>query len=329
MKFVMKSGENGGVYEGLSIGNIGNYREGLIKIFKYEDMNGNGVRDPTDPGIPNWPFTISGKTGNDTNIPESENGRKVVKSLAQGDYVLKLPPGQYKINEGYLDREIPTGWVQTQPAWGSAECKLSYDVTVISGQSYTYGFGNFKYSTLKLRKYEDVDADTVLSDDDKKSMEGWILKLTGADGIGAPVSKQRTSDAKGKWSFENLRPGTYKIAEVQQQNWFRSTVGMQGLQINITSGTILDFTTRKTHVTDQCCSPCPDEGDFMNWTEDSCKPEGGRILVTPSSTPAPTGPPHPTPPKPKGAWKWHTNADPAESGTVHNPEDDDATQATK
>lgn len=74
---------------------------------KWNDANGNGVRDPGESTIPNWPIQIVYPDGT------------VVATVtdADGQYVFSgLPAGTYVVSEGFLDTGNPnTCWVQTWP----------------------------------------------------------------------------------------------------------------------------------------------------------------------------------------------------------------------
>jgi uncharacterized repeat protein (TIGR01451 family) len=93
----------------------------------YNDLNGNGMRDPNEPGMPNKLIYV-GNTWTYTN--------------ANGDYTLQLLPGTYVITISSL----PSGYVLTEPTTNPP----GYNVTATTGNTYTgYDFGYYADPTLQ------------------------------------------------------------------------------------------------------------------------------------------------------------------------------------
>ena len=87
----------------------------------FDDVNGNGVRDAGEPGLPGWTIQVSGPTSAST------------ATDSQGHYCFTdLPAGAYTLSE-----VLPAGWNRVSPAAGT------YAVTV-SAQNPpgSFDFGN-------------------------------------------------------------------------------------------------------------------------------------------------------------------------------------------
>lgn len=69
------------------------------------------------------------------------------------------------------------------------------------------------YSSLSGRVFLDADNDGV--DDSETGVAGATVTLTGTDIIGQPVSRSLTTAADGSYTFADLRPGTYTVAQTQ------------------------------------------------------------------------------------------------------------------
>jgi hypothetical protein len=79
--------------------------QGTITGTKYNDLDGDGVRDVNEPGLPGW--TIYADLDHDGTRDGNE---PYVVTGANGEYSLPLPSGSYTIRE-----EIQAGWNQTAP----------------------------------------------------------------------------------------------------------------------------------------------------------------------------------------------------------------------
>ena len=85
---------------------FGNFRGAQIHGTKWSDINGNGVRDPGEPGLAGWTIYID--RNNDGRFSD---GDPTTVTMADGQYWFTgLPSGQYTIGE--LQQET---WTQTYP----------------------------------------------------------------------------------------------------------------------------------------------------------------------------------------------------------------------
>ena len=95
-----------------------------ISGMKFNDSNGNGIKDPEESGLSNWTIVLKNSTGS------------IVKTMmtdVNGSYTLSnLTPGNYIVAE-----VLNPDWKQTLPANGT------YNVTVTGGENLTgIDFGN-------------------------------------------------------------------------------------------------------------------------------------------------------------------------------------------
>jgi len=82
---------------------------GIISGTKYNDLNGNGNRDPGEPGLAGWTIQIFRKSGNDWTY--------VTSGITAADGTYTVTGLQYQPAEQYLVKEIlQPGWIRTQPA---------------------------------------------------------------------------------------------------------------------------------------------------------------------------------------------------------------------
>ena len=130
-----------------------NFELVTITADKWDDLNGNAIKDPDEPSIVGWQLTLSG--------PADSIYSGAVTQGSPASWVVKKG-GTYTISE-----ELQSGWVHTTPA--------TVDVTVQSGDTPPkVWFGNFAQSNLCVFKYEDFNGDGKYdAADGDKPIEGW------------------------------------------------------------------------------------------------------------------------------------------------------------
>jgi SdrD B-like protein len=184
---------------------------GTISGVKFNDVNGNGVRDANEPGLSGVTIRVTDASGTVSTTTTDAAGGFSVTGLAAGAYV--------------VSEVVPSGFTQTAPA-----APGTFAVTLTSGESVsTLLFGN-RASTgendtasISGRKILDFNKNGVFDGTDR-GFEGIVFELRDAAGN----VRTATSDADGNFSFTNLPPGTYVLSEVLPPNFFQTFPGTQG-----------------------------------------------------------------------------------------------------
>jgi hypothetical protein len=187
---------------------------GSISGMKFNDSNGNGVKDKRESGLLNWTILLKNSTGStlDTMVTDID-GNYTFSGLAAGNYT--------------VEEVSQTGWKQTFP-----EGQGKYDVTLAAGENViAKDFGNnlihtipagvnatreiekesllFGESTnITVRINSDVIQSLVLQE---SIPQGWIIKRISDDA-------QSFKNTSNEWVWSNVTPGVTKTVIYQLTN---------------------------------------------------------------------------------------------------------------
>lgn len=127
---------------------------GSICGTKYEDLNGNGVKDPGEPPLSGWTIILGGANPETTMTDLS--GNYCFSNLAEGSYTV---------------REVSqTGWVQSAGL-------ISYPIALGAGQHVTgVDFGNYRPPSIYGHKFNDLNGNGVW-DVGEPAIDGWTICL--------------------------------------------------------------------------------------------------------------------------------------------------------
>ena len=180
--------------------NFGDFEQVTYSGTVYDDLNGNGVDDPGEPGLQGWTVELL------------SNGSVVetTTSASDGSYSFAdVAPGAYTIEE-----IMQTGWFQTEP-----QNPFFYSVTATSGSSQSgLNFGNFQLVNITGEVYNDLNGNGNL-DPGEPGLQGWTVNLLNQAGNTVATT---TSDANGDYEFDDLFPGTFIVEEVLQSGWVQT-----------------------------------------------------------------------------------------------------------
>lgn len=196
---------------------------GSIRGRKFNDLDQNGNDNGgLDPGLAGWTIYID---ANNNNVLDGGEVRTVTD--AAGNYVITpVAPGTYVVRE-----VLQAGWVQSRPASGF------YSVTVVSGAATTgIDFGNYQLSGISGIKFFDRGANGVFDGLDYV-LAGWTiyLDLNNSGTLdGGDIST--STDASGRYQFDNLQPGVYVVREVLQSGWYQTFPFSGAHVINLGTG---------------------------------------------------------------------------------------------
>lgn len=179
---------------------------GQVCVEKFNDLDGDGVRDPGEPPhggpafyITNGSFYASGSTSS-------------AGTFCSGP----MQAGTYTVTE-----TIPPGWSLTTPA-GNGQA-----VTVVDGQTTTVVIGNRENPSalpgeICVEKYNDLNGNGV-KDPGEPGLAGWSFTVRDASGA---VVGQGVTGANGRWCMPAMAPpGAYTVGETMQTGWTSTDPG--------------------------------------------------------------------------------------------------------
>ncbi|HKP88982.1 MAG TPA: SdrD B-like domain-containing protein [Thermoleophilaceae bacterium] len=177
---------------------FGTYRKVGVAGTSYEDVDGDGSRDPGEPGNDGRTVKL------DPGTPGDPSDDVEATTDAGGDYSFgDLVPGvTYRVYEPAVG-----GW--TCSTAGGCE----HSVPTESGDGTISGndFGSYRKATISGSTYEDLDADGD-RDAGEPATGGRTVHLE-------PGGRTTTTDADGSYSFGDLDPGTYTVTVDEPSGW--------------------------------------------------------------------------------------------------------------
>lgn len=206
------------------IADFGVYVPGVISGYVYEDLNANGLFDFNESILEDVKVFLDRDLDGIHDVGEASDttdgsGLYVFTGLIPADYRVIVVNGEYNISE---------------PAAGR------YDLTLESGGTATDSFfGLYKDGTITGTKWEDANSNGI-REEGEQGLEGWTIFLdlngNGALNEGEPTA---ITDADGVYAFSGVTPGTYRVAEVAQAGWLRSTPANGYHIVSVTSGSMV------------------------------------------------------------------------------------------
>ena len=210
---------------------------------EHQDQFGDKTADNTSSVPLTAGYTIAGKLYNDANASfSSDNGENPYSGVtvallkkdgtpvldkdgnpvtavtdADGKYSFAgLPLGEYKVDVVNPTSGPLAGTKPLEAYTGRYKTSAEVTIKAETGSVIDVNFGFVKPASLGDYTWMDVNRDGI-QDADEPALPGVTVTLTYEDGFAVTdasgnVVTAKTSDANGKYSFENLLPGGYKVS---------------------------------------------------------------------------------------------------------------------
>jgi hypothetical protein len=200
---------------------------GEIDILKFCDANANGAIDPGEVTLSEWQIDVN-------STPACSGVTNAVGLLA----CPAIAPGTYTVSESLLANLSHTANFSHTATCVDSICSSPVtdtgSVTIVGNEANNVSFGNVGLSTIQGTKFDDVVTPDGIQNPPptppattpaaEPGMAGIAVTLTGTAANNTPVSKCTQTLADGSYSFPNLLPGSYTVAEVQPSGTIATTL---------------------------------------------------------------------------------------------------------
>ena len=193
--------------------NFGFVKPASVGDYTWMDVNRDGLQDADEPALPGVTVTLTRADGSAV-TDASGNPVAAVTTDANGKYVFEnLLPGEYKVSF-----QAPAGYEATTSEAGDDRAAdsngASASVTLAQGQTDdTIDFGAVGTGVIGDQLFVDVNQNGGNAPDaGDKVLPGVKVTLTWTGPGGITRTYETTTDADGKYKFENLLPGDYKVS---------------------------------------------------------------------------------------------------------------------
>lgn len=182
--------------------------------YVYHDRNDNGLREAGEEGISGVTIDVmpvAGTAGSTVSVVTDANGRWCANNLLPGTYT-----AMERHPSSWLDGKDTVG---DHGGDGSVNDKLQSVVLTAGQNGDHYNFGELLPASISGRIHADNDGDCKLGEGEQ-TLANVTVQLLQGDAVVATT----TTDATGKYHFDNLRPGTYTVHEVQPGGYLQGGV---------------------------------------------------------------------------------------------------------
>ena len=197
----------------LNICTPGTQRPASLGNSVWHDLNGNGIRELSEPGIPGASVTLTGG-GSDGVINGVGDTTVTTATSTTGEYgFADLVPGtQYQVRFA-----LPTGYLAASPRRLGSDRTVDSDglvsnfIILGSGQNDNSIDAGF-YKEVKVGNYvwNDTDQDGI-QDGTEVGITNVALTLSGTSGDGTIITRSTTTTSNGSYLFSGLPPGSYQV----------------------------------------------------------------------------------------------------------------------
>ncbi|MCU0978625.1 MAG: hypothetical protein MUF25_05590, partial [Pirellulaceae bacterium] len=197
-----------------------------IGDFVWADADGDGIQDDGESGMADVIVKLYYADGGADPLAETTTD-------ADGGYSF---PDLDIAQSYFLEFTAPAGYAFSPP--GAGDDALDSDAaldtgrtevfTVVSGLNSQWDAGLLELGSISGLVWRDSNGDEQQNDGEPVLPDQVVYLDSNQDGDKDDGEPERTTDANGRYMFENLRPGQYVVRHVVQQGWQQTHPGAGG-----------------------------------------------------------------------------------------------------
>lgn len=205
-------------------GGGGNGDTYTIEGYKWNDTNGNGVKDVDESYIVGWEINAEKVGALNSNVTTLTN--------PNGFYSFTVSGGTWVVGE-----EQKEGWNQTFPSTNEGTCSLVFSIQ--TAKTATCNFGNqninddedqplylvFGYVWHDENENDTWDLEQPNPADDENDLNAWTVQITNGN-----TTYSTTTDATGYYYFY-VPAGTWTINEIVEEGWSKTFPNVNGHEV--------------------------------------------------------------------------------------------------
>ena len=181
----------------------GLYRMASVGDRIWNDVNGNGVQDAGEAGIPNAKVTLTYPDSSTASVMTDASGNYLFSDLIPGNYAVSIDP-----------TTLPSNTQHTYEKDGTPDGSVA--VVLTSGSDVAdVDFGYYVKSSIGDFVWQDTNANGI-QDIGEPGLAGVTVTLYNAAGTAIATT---VTDANGNYVFSGILVGTYTVGVTVQAGW--------------------------------------------------------------------------------------------------------------
>ncbi|MFN7832568.1 MAG: SdrD B-like domain-containing protein, partial [Bacteroidota bacterium] len=185
----------------------------------WDDLNGNGMQDIGEPGIPGVNVILNGTEGDGdvVNLSTTTNVQGLYEFGVQTTGSSTLAPGTYNLTfvlpaGGYVPTRAndADGTDMNDSDADEATGATAFEVLTSGENNPAYDAGFYLPPSIGDYTWIDANANGIQEAVEPPLQEAWVY-INGTTGQGDTVSLYTKTDINGRYSFDNLVPGVYQL----------------------------------------------------------------------------------------------------------------------
>ena len=213
--------------DNISGNDFGNYQNGSISGYKWEDVNADGIFD--EDALDEWTIFLD---FNDNGVLDEDELYQETGDEDEGFYFFgNLAPGTYIVRES-----LENGWTQIFPGMNT---NFKHTIVITSGEEeQDWNFGNFRNISITGFKWDDKNGDGIWQKSCEENntgcapesglqnviialgrVSGELRQENGHETVPIEIIAMSLTGIDGGFTISDVPPGRYRLFEEKKSGW--------------------------------------------------------------------------------------------------------------